>query len=365
MQIEFSRYWYNKSLHPLMCLLLPFSWLFGLCALIRRKLYRAGMLKIQRFQVPVIIAGNITVGGTGKTPFVIWLAKFLKAQGYKPGIVSRGVGGNKHHKPHVVTSEDTAQIAGDEALLLRQNSGCPVVLCIDRAAAVRELVQRSKCDIVISDDGLQHYRLGRDLEIVVVDGVRRFGNHRLLPAGPLREPVTRLRNVDFVLVNGGTANDEFIMELEPVQLVSVRDPSRKKSLAEFENKNIHAVAGIGHPERFFSLLKINGFNMLTHVFPDHHLYQSSDLDFNDTRPILMTEKDAVKCGAFADDRYWYLDINAKMNAQFERQLLSRLKNLEVCNEYENDFGKNGKNSSRDFAGRMQCDDNGSSGCQSE
>ncbi|TAK78180.1 MAG: tetraacyldisaccharide 4'-kinase, partial [Gammaproteobacteria bacterium] len=263
--LEINRYWYQPSLRFITFILLPFSWLFRGCIFIRRQLYRLGFLKTHRFNVPVIIVGNITVGGTGKTPFVIWLAHYLIAQGYRPGIVSRGVGGKRQIKPYRVKQEDAATEVGDEAVLLAQRANCPLVIGIDRVAAVRELLQQAPCDIVISDDGLQHYRLGRDIEIVIIDGSRRFGNNCLLPAGPLREPVSRLQSVDFVVVNGED------MILEPVELLPVI--ARSEATRQSPDKKAHAVAGIGHPDRFFLTLKQAGFDIIPHAFPDHHPYQ--------------------------------------------------------------------------------------------
>ncbi|VVC76166.1 Tetraacyldisaccharide 4'-kinase [Aquicella siphonis] len=338
MKLDLSRCWYQKSLHPCLLLLLPFSWLFGACAAIRRWLYRAGWLRIRRFNVPVIVVGNISVGGTGKTPFVIRLVQLLESSGYRPGLVSRGVGGRKHTRPRCVRPEDTPHEVGDEAVLLVRRTGCPLVVGVDRVAAVRELLRNTQCNIVISDDGLQHYRLGRDLEVVVVDGVRGCGNGYLLPAGPLREPKSRLGSVDFVVVNGGSGHENYAMTLEPSQFISVRDADVKISLADFPRDSVHAVAGIGHPERFFKLLSSAGFAVTRHVFPDHHLYQARELNFNDTRAVIMTEKDAVKCAAFANDHFWYLSITAKINVKLEQAILTKLKSLENVDD-ENDFAK--------------------------
>jgi tetraacyldisaccharide 4'-kinase len=276
----------------------------------------------------VIIVGNITVGGTGKTPFVIWLAQWLKAQGYHPGIVSRGVGGEKQTTPYRVEKKDLPAKVGDEAVLLKQRTDCPLVICIDRAAAVRDLLQYANCNIVISDDGLQHYSLGRDIEIVLVDAIRNMGNHCLLPAGPLREPLSRLQEVDFVIFNNGKDTDSYTLSYLPTQLVSLVRPQQKISITNFANKTVHAVAGIGHPERFFSMLTAAGLQVIPHVFPDHYLYQAQDLHFTDAYPIIMTEKDAVKCSAFADERYWYLSITAKINPQFEQALSAKLTSLQ-------------------------------------
>lgn len=321
--LDLTRYWYRKPLHFVTIFFLPFSSLFGFCAAIRRWMYSVGMLKTYRFTVPVIVVGNITVGGTGKTPFVIWLAKFLQSKGYRPGIVSRGYGGKKNKKPSRVTTESEAKEVGDEAILLAKNAECPVVICADRAAAVRELLRNSDCNLVIGDDGLQHYRLGRNIEIVVVDGMRRFGNNHLLPAGPLREPVSRLNSADFIIVNGGD-NNEYAMTLEPKQLVSLQNQQKTVNLVEFPHKTVHAVAGIGHPERFFMSLKNAGYDVIPHVFPDHHFFQPHDLQFNDSFPIVMTEKDAVKCCQFADERYWYLRVAVKLDDRFQQKLIERL-----------------------------------------
>lgn len=323
---DLTRLWYQESLHPITGCLLPLSWLFNACVATRSWLYRTKIIKTQRFPVPVVVVGNITVGGTGKTPFVIQLAKLLQSQGYHPGIVSRGVGGKKQLKPRWVKPDDPANEVGDEAILLSHHTGCSVVICLDRVAAVRDLLQHSHCNIVIADDGLQHYRLGRDLEIAMVDGVRRLGNHRLLPAGPLREPIKRLNEVDFVIMNGDS-DSEFSLTFEPNQLVSLKNNQKKMSLSVFPYKKIHAVAGIGHPERFFNVLRKAGFEVITHTFPDHHLYTSKEFDFQDAYPIIMTEKDAVKCKAFANEHYWFLSITAKMHHSLEQKLLDKIRSI--------------------------------------
>lgn len=331
MSHKLTRYWYRQTWHLYTVILLPFAWLFGLCVKIRRYCYRIGILATNHVDVPVIVVGNITVGGTGKTPFIIWLAALLRAQGYRPGIVTRGVGGKKHKLPYWVKRTDSASEVGDEALLLMQHTSCPVVISIDRTAAAHDLLEHTQCDIVLSDDGLQHYRLGRDIEIALVDGKRRFGNQCLLPAGPLREPLSRLREVDFVITNGANQDDTFSMSLEPLEFIAVRDGTRVQ-LADFPRQRVHAVAGIGHPEQFFALLRKAGFDVISHVFPDHYLYQAQDLCFSDELPIIMTEKDAVKCSAFANQHCWYLRVCVKINHEFECALLSK---LEVLNETTN------------------------------
>lgn len=333
-----TQYWYRPSLNGVTRLLLPFSWLFALIVWIRKKLYQVGVMKSQRFSVPVMVVGNIAVGGTGKTPLVIGLAHYLQSQGYQPGIVSRGYGGQSHGKPYAVQPQDEAIKVGDEAILLRRETQCPVIICKDRVAAVRYLLQKTRCNVVISDDGLQHYALARDMEIAVVDGKRRFGNGRLLPAGPLREPLARLRSVNWVMVNEGDSNDAFTMTIEPLQLISLKTGA-VIPWADFPRGRIHAVAGIGHPERFFTLLKQAGFDVVAHAFPDHHFYSQQDLDFTEPLPLIMTEKDAVKCKAYADERYWSLAITVKISESFKDNLLQKLKSLEVKDESEADFTK--------------------------
>ncbi len=325
MWFDLPRYWYRQRLHLVTICLLPFSYLFFLVSCLRRFLYRYRIIKTHQFNVPVIVVGNIVAGGTGKTPLVIWLAHILREHGYKPGIVSRGAGGKRQRKPHLVESGDSAVAIGDEALLLSRGTGCPVMLCVDRVAAVQALLASTDCNVIISDDGLQHYRMGRQIEIVVVDGERRFGNGCYLPAGPLREPVSRLQQADFIVVNGGNENDRFIMQLEPVELVSVAKPDSRVWLDAFKDQSVHAVAGIGHPARFFDTLKKAGYQMSAHAFPDHHVYQKQDIDFKDNRLIIMTEKDAVKCTSFADDRYWYVSVRVKMNSDMlVQEMLSNI-----------------------------------------
>lgn len=344
MRFDLTKYWYRKSLHPVTFLLLPLSGIFGCVVAARRWFYRKGIFKTQKFTAPVIVVGNITVGGTGKTPFVIWLTNFLQEQGYKPGIVSRGYGGREHNKPYWIRSQSTAAEAGDEAILLAQKTNCPVVVSVNRAAAVNAILLNTHCNIVVTDDGLQHYALDRDMEIVMIDSMRQFGNKRLLPAGPLREKLTRLKAVDFVVTNysvRGAAHHEvsqYSMHLILSHLVSLTT-LEEIVIAEFNPKRIHAVAGIGNPYQFFAALKQLGFDVIEHVFPDHHLYQAHDVEFGDDLPIVMTEKDAVKCMSFANDRFWYVSVIAKMNAKLEHDLLSKLKKLEELQNVEEELSK--------------------------
>jgi tetraacyldisaccharide 4'-kinase len=318
--------WYRSSLTPLTCALLPLSWLFGCIIALRSWCYRRHIFNSHRFNVPVIVVGNLAVGGTGKTPCVISLAKHLIALGYRPGIVSRGVGGS-HHQPCVVRSDSLAQDVGDEAVLMARNSYCPVVVGRDRVAAVASLLQHfPECNVVLSDDGLQHYRLVRDIEIAVVDGARLFGNECLLPAGPLREPLSRLDGVDLVVVNGGELDNAYRMTLKPLSLVSLTDKSLNIDIGNLKGR-VHAIAGIGNPDRFFNLLRQLGYEVIEHAFPDHYAFSARDLSFGDKLPVLMTGKDAVKCEQFADNHMWYLDVVATFENDFFDHFVVRLQGV--------------------------------------
>ncbi|HEU0282207.1 MAG TPA: tetraacyldisaccharide 4'-kinase [Gallionella sp.] len=318
-----QRHWYKVTwLH---LLLFPVSLLFGFLASIRRLLFRLGILSSIKLPVPVIIVGNITVGGSGKTPLTLWLAQQLLEHGHHPGIISRGFGGSGS-SPQEVFSSSSPDIVGDEPVLMAQRKLCPVWVSRDRPAAALALLQaHPQCDVILSDDGLQHYRLRRDVEIVVVDGVRRFGNGLLLPAGPLREATSRLRGVDAIVVNGGTASrGEYPMQLNGVQFSNLRDPAKVATAADFLGKPVHAVAGIGHPERFFAHLRQLGLTPQEHPFPDHHRYTVADFEFGDNKPILMTEKDAVKCLAFANEQCWVLRVDAQLDSALTQLILKKI-----------------------------------------
>jgi len=303
----------------------PLSLLYVDVIKFRRFLYRLGVLKSTRLPVPVIIVGNITVGGTGKTPLVIWLVELLQQQGYKPGVITRGYGGTANKVPQEVSADSDAAMVGDEAVLLARRCACPVTVGVNRVAAARHLLARHACDVIISDDGLQHYALQRDIEIAVIDGQRRFGNGYCLPAGPLREPAERLRQVDLVVANGATEllDGEYGMQCQGDELVNLATGERQP-LTGFNNVACHAVAAIGNPARFFALLKAAGVECTAHAFPDHHAFTAADLQFKDDKPVLMTEKDAVKCLGFAQTNYWYLPIRAVLPEAFSQQILKLL-----------------------------------------
>lgn len=305
-------------------LLLPLALLYSGLVALNRELYRRGWRRSQRAPVPVVVVGNITVGGTGKTPLVLWIVEHLSAHGWRPGIVTRGYGGAAKTWPQVVTHSSDPALVGDEPLLLARRSGRPVVADPDRARGAQRLVE-SGCNVIVSDDGLQHHRLQRDLEIAVVDGVRRLGNGRCLPAGPLREPAARLREVDAVVAHGPVRAGEWSMTLVPGTFRRVRNPEETAALETFRNQTVHAVAGIGFPPRFFALLRELGVGVIEHPFNDHHRFRPSDLSFADARAVIMTEKDAVKCQGFAGDAVWYLAVDARLDARFAEWLQQRLR----------------------------------------
>jgi tetraacyldisaccharide 4'-kinase len=309
-----DRLWYASGLW--VWPLLPLSGLFCLAAAMRRRAYRRGWLRRVGFEVPVLVVGNIVVGGAGKTPLVAWLARFVAQAGWRLGIVSRGYGGSSTKWPRDVGPDSDPAEVGDEPVLLARLGPYPVVAAPDRAAAVRCLLGRYGCNVVICDDGLQHYRMERDLELVVLDGLRRLGNGHCLPAGPLREPPSRLREVGVVRIcNGGMPGPgELGMRLQPAAAWNLAAPKQRRSLSSFAGEHVHAVAAIGHPERFFAMLEGAGVRICRHPYPDHHPFRASDLEFGDSFPVLMTEKDAVKCTRFASSRHWAVPIEAVPDA---------------------------------------------------
>lgn len=314
--------WYGH--HPLSRLLLPLSWIY--CAIMRaRRLgYRGGWLRSHRLAVPVIIVGNLSVGGTGKTPLVLHLVALLKSLGWTPGILARGYGGRAEAWPQRVRPDSDPDLVGDEPVLLARRGGCLVVAGPDRVAAGEMAIEQGGCDILVSDDGLQHYRLARDLEIVLIDGARGFGNGHCLPAGPLREPPTRLKGVELILYKDGNGQGPS-MRLQSGAVVSLARPESRRELADFRARPVRAVAGIGHPEGFFALLERAGLEIERLPFPDHHRYTEADLARWRGRPVIMTEKDAVKCATFGGEDLWYLPVEAVLDRDFEARLFSKLR----------------------------------------
>lgn len=316
--------WQQQS--PLLLLLWPISVLFGALSRARRGLYRWGLLPSYHPGVPVVVVGNISVGGSGKTPLVVWICERLSAQGYSPGIISRGYGGQSKQWPQVVTADSDAALVGDETVLLARRTGCPLVAAPDRVAAAMQLQQQFDVDCIISDDGMQHYRLQRDIEIAVIDGERRLGNGMLLPAGPLREAPRRLQEVDWVISNGKALAGEIPMSLVATEMVHLVTGERQ-SLSDWQGRQCHAVAGIGHPQRFFVMLQSLGLDPIPHPFPDHHPYTPKELAFADRLPIVMTEKDAVKCTPFANERIWYIPVTAQLPKVLDCELTQLIESL--------------------------------------
>lgn len=321
---------------PVSALLAPASLLFRVVTGVRRAAYRAGLASKSRVTVPVIVVGNITVGGTGKTPLVLWLAALLKAHGRSPGIVCRGYGGTERG-PQAVQPDSDPYACGDEAVLLARRSGCPVWTGTNRPAVARALLNAAPgCDVVLSDDGLQHYALARDVEICVVDGDRGLGNGWTLPAGPLREPPSRLGEVDAVVINGTDARSQplsaigsfnpkcVIMKLDATGFWNLRHADQRSGIEHFRGKRVHAVAGIGNPGRFFEQLQGMGLEFTPHSFPDHHPFTASDLVFVGADAIVMTEKDAVKCQRFAPETCWALAVDAVPDAGLDELVLRKL-----------------------------------------
>ena len=313
-----ERIWYGHS--PLVWILVPLSLLYK--SIIRGKsyLYRSGLLKPHRVSAPVIIIGNITAGGTGKTPLTIWLARKLREEGFAPGIISRGYRGKVGAEPVSASADSDPAVVGDEAILLAAASECPVVVHPDRVAAATRAIEIG-ADIIIADDGLQHTRLARDCEIAVIDGHRGFGNGRLLPAGPLREKPSRLDSVDKVVVQRAAREPRdvlrrtsdrrpFHFDLKPVSLRRL-DGSESRTLAEFTGRTVHAVAGIGNPNRFFRVLEANGMIVKRHPLPDHASISAADLAFDDDLDVVMTAKDAVKCRFPEAGKCWCVDADVQ------------------------------------------------------
>jgi tetraacyldisaccharide 4'-kinase len=326
--------WYGSSPPPWP--LRALSRLFGLIVWLRRAAYRRGVFRSRRLSKPVIVVGNLTVGGSGKTPLVIWLAQRLSERGLRPGVVLRGYGGSAvaGRVPQLVAPDSDAAVVGDEALLLRLRTGVPVAIARDRVGAAHLLVAAG-VEVIIADDGLQHLRLARDFEIAVIDAARGLGNGHLLPAGPLREPPERLSTVDAIVTNGEAGaparvvgvKAAFAMRLTGDWLRTLADTGEPVALSSLAGKRVHAIAGIGNPQRFFAQLAAAGIDVVAHAFPDHHRYRATDLEFDDDLPLLMTEKDAVKCRPFAAANRWYLPVAASFAAADGSALLARLQRL--------------------------------------
>lgn len=315
--------------------LVPLSWLFALLTLLRRWAYRLGVLKSHQLPVPVIIVGNIHIGGSGKTPVVVWLVEQLKQQGYHPAVISRGYGGSAK-LPTAVNANSNPKIVGDEPVLIANRCDCPIWVGADRARVGLELLKaHPDCNVIISDDGLQHYRLQRDMEIAVIDAENYLNNANLLPAGSLRESISRLQTVDAVIKNGqvsaevhhpASVTNAYLMQLTGSEFYNLAKPTLKATAVDFKRKSIKALAGIGHPARFFEHLRQLGLNFSSSSFDDHHPFTALDLAKMECDVLLMTEKDAVKCKSFAKPHHWVLPIEAKIEGDLMQLVLQKMQN---------------------------------------
>lgn len=314
-------YWYGDAAPPLSARML--AGLYGWVVALRAKLFRVGFLRSRQVPVPVVVVGNLSIGGTGKTPLTIALVQRLQSEGWTPGVASRGYGRRNEATAAWVEGGTAPSDGGDEPVLIARRTGAKVRVDRDRTSAALALIAAG-CDVIVCDDGLQHYRLRRDVEIEVIDGGRRYGNNRLLPAGPLREPAQRGAVCDFRVVNGGEASfGEWSMLLRADHAVPLRG-GRSLPLTSFGGHRVHAVAGIGNPKRFFEMLRGLGIGVVPHAFADHHHYVASDFDFGSELPVLMTEKDAVKCAGFANEWHYSVPVTAELPEAFWVALLEKL-----------------------------------------
>lgn len=326
-----NKLWYEG--HPLSLALRPLSYALQGAVWARQTAYQKGWLTQHQASVPVIVIGNISVGGTGKTPFIIWLAQLLadtakpNGQPIRIGIVSRGYKSTAEHQVSLVNADSLPEQVGDEPYMIYQRLGCPMAIGANRVKAIQLLLAQHELDLILSDDGMQHYAMGRQLEVALLDGTRGLGNALLLPAGPLREPPARLNSVDFVVSNSQALQDYPVMQLQAGQVLRVADGQLHGQLADFAGTTVHAVAGIGNPTRFFSTLREQGIECIEHPKADHHHFELADVQFNDDLPVIMTEKDAVKCRKLGADRLLYVPVEAQLPDAFSTALLNKIQDL--------------------------------------
>ena len=309
-----EKVWYSKNIFSL--LLSPLSLIYISIIYLRYTLYQLGLISITKINVPTIVIGNIVAGGTGKTPLVIWLAKHFKDKGFLPGIVSRGYGGTYLSNIELVKPTSNPMLVGDEPVIIARNTNCPVVVAKKRAKGAKELVEKYNCNIILCDDGMQHYSLARDIEIAVIDGQRRFGNNYCFPAGPLREPKSRIFKADLIVSKYNARTCEHKMDYTYHQLVSLNELSKTIPISDLHGMTVHAIAGINNPDHFFSYLRSHKLELIVHKFPDHYSYTEDDVKFDDNFPVVMTEKDAVKCQNYSSDKHWYIPISAELSKSF-------------------------------------------------
>lgn len=318
-----TKKWYQREFSFALLPLLPLSWLFYFLQMVRKIAYQKSWLPSYAVSVPVIVVGNITLGGNGKTAFVIWLAKWLQQKGFKPGIILRGVGASQNRTPTLISENDDPKEMGDEAILLARQTKLPVVIGKARVEAAKHLINTNPCDIIISDDGLQHYRLKRNIEFLLIDEMRQFGNQKLIPAGPLREPLSRITSTDFVITRGNNA--ENAIHYKPLHFVNIKDNQLIKPLDFFTGVDANVVTAIGNPYQFIHLLSSLKIKSHAKFFPDHHQYQQTDFDLQHHHfPLIMTAKDAVKCQTLVNDNAWYLEIETIVSDALQNKIAAKL-----------------------------------------
>lgn len=322
-----------KSRNPIALLLWPISLIYCAIVNLRRLTYASGLVPVARFNNPIVAIGNLTVGGTGKTPFTIWLVNHLSDNGFRPGVVSRGYGRRDISNILMVNSDSDPVEVGDEPLVIARRTGVPVAVSKKRSDAVRLLLERTDCDIFVCDDALQHYPLATDLSIALIDAQTRFGNGFCLPAGPLREPRSRLNSVALQMTKGEGQSGEYSMRYEVTQVINVKDNENRQGADFLRGEKVTAVAGIANPDNFFKLLQSLETELTKISFPDHHQFTERDFDSIDQADVklVMTEKDAVKCRDFAEDNWWYVAIDAKVPEKFVAELSDRISDLKRKN----------------------------------
>lgn len=320
--------WNKRGLYA--WLLFPISVLYCVVMSLRREAYESGLFKTHEIKLPVFVVGNLSVGGTGKTPLVIWIASKLAENGLRPAVISRGYGGRAKEFPFVVYPNTPAALSGDEPVMISRTLGCPVVIDPDRVAAANWLVERDLCDVIISDDGLQHLALGRDLEIAVITSDRVAGNGLCLPSGPLREGMGRLKSIDVVIsrLQESKLTPHF-MNLHPGECARLDSPAMRLPLSAFWKKPVHAIAGIGNPEGFFESLRMAGLEIIPHAFPDHYDYTPVDISFDDDLPVLMTQKDAVKCTEFTKRNCWVVTVSVEVDEGILEIIMKKIKEIKA------------------------------------
>ena len=326
-----NQIWYGS--HPLSLALRPVSKVLQALVWARHEVYTRGWITQHKAAVPIIVIGNISVGGTGKTPFIIWLGKLLQktkkisGEPIRIGIVSRGYKSENENQISLLNAESLPEQVGDEPYVIYQHLSCPIAVGANRVKSIALLLENNQLDLILSDDGMQHYAMARQLEIALVDGTRGLGNAQLLPAGPLREPPQRLRSVDFVVANSQGFKHYPVMQLQASQIFCVTSHKPQGLLAHLSGKTVHAIAGIGNPQRFFNTLKEQNIQCIEHPKVDHHQFKLADVQFDDDFPVLMTEKDAVKCRNLSSDKLWYVPVEAQLPVDFSVTLLNKIQDL--------------------------------------